>query len=332
MKSFAALAALALILGGSVLPASARSSFVIDNAHLLSAGAISSINGKVADFSAQTGKEIVVDTEMTVDGTAPAAAEKIFAAQQINGVLIYVAKSPKTIGVVPDRAASKYFPSGTTSAIRTAIRAGFNSGDFDGGINNGVDLTLSQYRSHLNALPRSHQSAGSTVRSSDTSGGGFFNMSLIIWLIVLAVVFFIVRGIFRAIAGPRIYPGGGGPGYGGPGYGPGYGGGYGGGGGGGFFSGLLGGLGGAFLGNELFGGNRNNFGGGEGGNNSADMSGGGAPADSSGFQSDAGQADMGNASFGGYGDSGGGWGGGDSGGGGGDFGGGGGGGDSGGGW
>ena len=78
------------------------------------------------------------------------------------------------------------------------------------------------------------------------------------------------------------------------------------GGGGGFMSGLLGGLGGAFLGNELFGGRRDggNFMGGDdagfgGGGNAGDFSGGG----------DAG-------GWGGGGDSGGGWGGGDSGGGG----------------
>jgi uncharacterized protein len=98
-------------------------------------------------------------------------------------------------------------------------------------------------------------------------------------------------------------------------------------GGGCFWSGLLGGLGGAWLGNELFGGHRDNFGDG-GGYGAAGMDPGSNP-DASGWQNDAGQADVSNASGGGWGDSGGGdsgggWGGGD--------GGGGGGGDSGGGW
>jgi uncharacterized membrane protein YgcG len=331
MKLLAALAALVIAASASVAPAMARDSFVVDNAHLLSPATISLLNSKISDFNAQTHKEVFVDTEPTVEGTPQTAAEKIFAQNQVNGVLIYVAKSPKTIGVIPDRAASRFFPAGSTSAIRTAIASGFNSGDFNGGITNGVDLALSQYRSHLGtARVHANAPAAAPVASSETGGG--FNMSIIWWLIALAVIFFIVRGIFRAIAGPRMMP----PGYGGGpmggGYGPGYGGGFGGGGGGGgsFFSGLLGGLGGAFLGNELFG-NR----GGEGFNNAGQQAGfndGGQYQDNSGFQSDAGQADMGNSSFGGYGggDSGGGWGG-DSGGGGGDFGGGGGG-DSGGGW
>jgi uncharacterized membrane protein YgcG len=331
MKSVAALASLVIALASTALPAFARDSFVADNAHLLSDATISAINAKVADFNATAHKEVFVDTEPTVDGATPqAAAEKIFAQQQINGVLIYVAKSPKTIGVVPDRAASRFFPATSTSAIRTAIASGFNSGDFNGGISNGVDLTLSQYRSHLGALTQKKASyapigSGENVRSSQAG----FNLSWIWVLIVLAVIFFIIRGIFRAMAGPRMMPpgygggGGGGPMMGG-GYGPGYGGGYGGGGGGSFWSGLMGGLGGAFLGNELFGGGRrDDFGGNQAG--VADQ--GQSQVDNSGFQSDPGQADMGNASFGGWGggdSGGGGWGDSGGGGGGGDFGGGGG--------
>jgi uncharacterized protein len=332
-KLLAALASVLIALGSTAVPAAARDSYVIDNAHLLSAATISAINAKVADFSATAHKEVFVDTELTVDAATPqAAAEKTFAQQQINGVLIYVSKSPKSIGVVPDRAASQFFPPQTTSAIRSAIASAFNSGDFNGGITNGVDLTLAQYRSHLGALTHQRTSyapvgSGNLVRSSQAG----FSMGWIWTLIILAVIFFVIRGIFRALAGPRM-PYGGGPMGGGPygggpmmggGYGPGYGGGYGGG-GGSFWSGLMGGLGGAFLGNELFG-RRDDFG---GGNQAGFVDGGQSQADTSGFQSDAGQADMGNASFGGWGgggDSGGGWGGGgDSGGGGGDFGGGGG--------
>lgn len=332
-KPLAAAAALIIAVAAGLSPVQARDSFVIDNAQLLSPATVSAVNAKVADFNAQTHKEVVVVTVPSFTGTPADAEERAFAQQQVNGVLIFVAKSPKTIAVVPDKAAAHYFPAGTTSAIRQAIASAFNSGDFNGGISNGVDLTLSEYRSHLGSMRGAVTTERPPVVRNETGGG--FNMGLIMWLIALAVIFFIVRGIFRAIAGPRMYP----PGYGGGpmggpmggGYGPGYGG-YGGGmGGGGFWSGMLGGLGGAFLGNELFGGNRTEIinpgqqaGFGDGGQY------GGYGGDSSGFQSDAGQADMGNASSGGWGgDSGGGGGWGDTGGGGGDFGGGG---DGGGGW
>lgn len=329
MKTLAAAAALTMAVAAAFAPALARDSYVIDNAQLLSPAAVTQINAKVGDFYAQAHKEVVVVTEPSFTGSAANVEEQAFAQQQVNGVMIFVAKSPKTIAVVPDRASAAFFPPGTTSAIRDAIRSAFNSGDFNGGVNNGVDLILDQYRSHLRSLPSTTNYAPAPVYRSQSGGG--FNMSLIMWLIALAVIFFVVRGIFRAIAGPRMYP----PGYGGGpmgpmgggygGYGPGYGGGYGG--GGGFWSGMLGGLGGAFLGNELFGGNRTEII--EQGGQQAGFGGGGYGGDSSGFQSDAGQADMGNASSGGWGGDSGGGGWGDTGGGG-DFGGGGG--DGGGGW
>ena len=344
MKPFAALAALAGAVALTVAPAFARSGYVVDNAHMLSQNAISTIDQQVGDFNAQTGKEVVVVTEPTLGGQTPqAVAERDFAQQQVNGVMIFIAKQEKVIGVVPDTAARRFFPAGTENQIRDAIRASFRNGDFDAGAINGVGLTLSIYRSHLTSAPAARQAqpvTGYPVTSHQSTG---FGMGFIWWIIILAVIFFVIRGIFRAMAGPRVGPGygpGPGPGYGGPGgpgyggYGPGYGG-YGPGmGGGGFWSGLLGGLGGAWLGNELFRG---------GGQTIVEQPGTyagtvdpGSAADAGGWQNDAGQADMGNASFGDYGGgdsgSGGGWGGGGDwgGGGGGDFGGGGG--DGGGGW
>jgi uncharacterized membrane protein YgcG len=336
------LAALTIALGATLAPALARDSYIIDNAQLLKPATVSALNAKIADLYAVAHKEVVVAIEPKVTAPPQEAAEQLFSEQRVNGILVFIALSPKTIGIIPDQASEQWFPAATTSAIRQAIASAFNSGDFDGGVTNGVDLILAQYRSHLGAVrqtaPAAFAAPVAVPAYVQTQTGGGFNMSVIWWLIALAVIFFIVRGVFRAMSGPRMYPpgygggpagpgpmgGGYGPGYGG-GYGPGYG--YGGGGGGGFWSGMLGGLGGAFLGNELFGGNRTEIieqnpgmapgaGGGDWG--------GGNPVDTSGFQSDPGQADMGNASFGGWGggDSGGGWG--DTGGGGGDFGGGGG--------
>ncbi len=341
MKPLAALAALTVAFATTLAPAFARDGYVVDDAHLLKPDTVTTINQRVGDFHAQSGKEVVFVSTPSLNGqTIQTAAENAFAQNQVNGVMIFVSKAEHRIGVVPDRAASRFFPAGSTDTIRQAMAAQYKTGDFDGGTLTGVGLVVNMYRSHLGSpvrQPAYQQPYGASSNVSRSNAGGF-SMGWIWWIIILAVIFFVIRGIFRAMAGPRMMPPGygggpmGGPGYGG-GYGPGYGGGGFGGGGGGFFSGLLGGLGGAFLGNELFG----NRGGGGFGNQAGfggDVANGGAPVDNSGFQSDAGQADMGNASFGDYGgggDSGGGWGGGGGGdwggGGGGDFGGGGGGGD-----
>jgi uncharacterized protein len=332
--AFAALAALTVAVATTVAPAfAARSSYVIDDAHLLSPSAVAQINQQVSDFNAQTGKEVVVVTTPSLNGTSPdAAIERSFAQQQVNGVEILVAQNEHQIRIAGDVASRKFFPPGSFQTIAQSMRASFKSGDYDGGVTNAVSLIINTYRGHAGSLRQVHrQPVGATGGGyTQRSQSGGFNMGWIWWIIILAVIFFVIRGIFRAMSGPRMM---GGPGYGpggyggGPGYGPGYGGGMGMG-GGGFWSGMLGGLGGAFLGNELFG-NRGNFGGGggESGGTYAGTGDTGAAPDAGGWQSDAGQIDntnIGGSSWGdsGGGDSGGGWGGGDGGGGGGDSGGG----------
>jgi uncharacterized membrane protein YgcG len=330
LKRTGAFALASLLLPALANPALARDSYVQDGAGMFNASTVSSLNQTIGDFNHQTGKEILVVTVPSLEGaTAPDAAEKVFAQQQVNGVLIFLSKAEKKDGIIGDRASQAFFPSGSFDTIRQAMRGSFRDGDFNTGITTGVGLIINQYRSHERSLGTTRSQSYAPSSSQQSMGGG--GMSLFWLILILIAGFLIIRAIFRAIAGGanRMAPpgyGGSGPGMGGPGYGGGYG--YGGGGGGGnFFSGLLGGLGGAFIGNELFG--HQNFGGGNMGNtNMGDMSGQGT-GDSGGWQSDAGQADTSNASFGDFGSSGGGFG--DSGGGFGD-GGGGGGGDSGGGW
>jgi uncharacterized protein len=306
MKTVGALTALVLTLALNAAPASARGSFVQDGAGMFAPATVSSLNQTIGDLNSRTGKEVLVVTVPGLDGRALRdASERTFAQEQVNGVLIYIAKSEKQIGLVPDRASERFFPPGTLDGVRQAIRGYFRTGDFDQGITTGVGLVLDQYRSHEGAL--AGRRAGTITSSpaaplSRQSAGGLN----VLWLLVILVAgFLIIRALFRAMAGPRMMP----PGYGGPmpggpaGYGPGFGG-YGGG-GGSFFSGLLGGLGGAFLGNELFG--RHDGGGFVGGGDTGNASlGGYETADSSGWQPDAGQADVGAGSFGSFGDSGGG--------------------------
>jgi uncharacterized protein len=329
MKPLTALAVSLVALAATAVPALARDTYVIDDAHLLSQSAIAQIDQQVQTLQAKTGKEIVVVTTPSLAGVAPEdALERSFAQLQVNGVEIFIAKDERQIRIAGDTASRRFFPS--YQPIYAAMRPDFAQGDFDQGVETGVALIINTYQGHAASLQRAPAAgyyAPSVVRSNRGGGMGF-----IVWIVILAVIFFVIRGIFRAMSGPRSYgpgpgapgPGYGGPGYGGPGYGPGYGGGYGGGfGGGGCWSGLLGGLGGAFLGNELFG-NRGGMMMGDPTMN-AGMGEQGNVGDAGGWQSDPGQVDTSNIGGGGWGDSGGGWGGG------GDFGGGGGG-DSGGGW
>ncbi|HET9029340.1 MAG TPA: TPM domain-containing protein [Candidatus Aquilonibacter sp.] len=344
MKRLGAFVATALALVLTALPASAAQ-FVQDGAGMFSAGTIAQLDQRIGAFNAQTGKQILVVTVPSLNGeTRQQAAQTVFREQQVNGVLIFIAKAERQDMIMVGTRTAQFFPASTTAQIREAMEAQFKNGDFDGGITTAVSQTLDVFRAHLGSLPNANAPrnypATTYQRPAPVSNG--VHIPVILWIVIIIVGFMIIRSIFRAMGGPRTYGGPGGAPMGGPGYGPGpgYGGpGYYGGGGGGFWSGLLGGLGGAWLGNEMFGGNRGNtiieqpgtnMVAGDGGGNF----GGNAP-DPGGWGNDAGQADPGASSGGDWG--GGGFGGGDFGGGGGgfgggDFGGGGGGSDSGGGW
>ncbi len=320
-------AAAALIAIPPALPAGARQ-FVQDQAGMFSASTVAQLNDRIGNFNSQTGKEIVVVTTASLGGaTLTDAASTAFSQQNVNGVLIFIARDDRRDIIVPDRAGARagWFTPDVLRSIRTAMENQFRDGNYDAGITGAVDAVLNVYRAHTGSLQG--RAANAPLAASGGGQTGGLHISMFWWIIIAVVAFLVLRSILRAMSAPRYYGGApgapGAPPPGAPGYGPGYGyGGYGG--GGSFWSGLLGGLGGAWLGNELFRG-----GGGvaptQAGQLPSDTGGGWGAADSGGWQSDAGQPDMGSASSGDW--SGGGFGG-DSGGG--DFSGGGG--DSGGGW
>jgi len=329
MKFLAVLSTVLLGLAVSLTPAVARDQYVVDNAHLFSAGTVQAANQNIAAFQSRTGKEVFVYTTPSLGGASwQDAAERVFAQNQVNGVMVFISTTPKAIHVIPDRASRSFFPATSTTAIANSIAANFRAGNFDGGLQNGVLLIENMYLSHLPAGRSAYGAPIAAPHAPVSNSAGGFSMGWIFLVLIVIVGLLVLRAIFRAIFAPRVTgpygPSGGmggpaygpGPGYGGPGYGPGYGYGSGFGGGGSFWSGLLGGLGGAWLGNEMFG--QHNIGGNVGGLIPGGEQGTpGAGQDTSGFQSDPGQVDIGNA---GSGDWGGGAGGGDFGGG--DFGGG----------
>ena len=201
-KLLGALGAIA-ILCSVALPAFARDAFVQDGASLFSQSTITALNGQIGDFNRRTGKEIVVVTVPSLDGrTIKDAAERAFAQQQVNGVLVYLAKAERQDGIVPDRTAARFFPQGTFGTIRQAMRGYFRAGDFDTGITTGVNLILDQYRSHERALGGASQRAVPSTNSQSFGGA----MSLFWLVLILLAGFMIIRAIFRAMSGPRFLP------------------------------------------------------------------------------------------------------------------------------
>jgi uncharacterized membrane protein YgcG len=311
----------------AALPAVARD-FVQDGAGMFSASTVAQLSDRIGNFQAQTGKEVVVVTVPSLGGaTLQSAAESAFAQQAVNGVLIFIARDDRRDIIVPDRAGAGWFTPDVLRDIRQTMESQFRAENYDAGITSAVGGALNVYRAHLGSLRNgSSHAAGAPMTTPAGSSSGGIHLSMFWWIIIIIVGFLVLRSILRAMSGPRYY--GGMPGPGAPGgtppagYGPGYGG-YGYGGGGSFWSGLLGGLGGAWLGNEMFGGRGGAIGPADAGEAAQPDAGGSWGGDASGWQGDAGQADIGGASggdwsgggfggdgggdFGGGGDAGGGW-------------------------
>jgi uncharacterized protein len=315
--------------GLMALPAAAAN-YVQDGAGMFSPATVAALDERIANFTAQTGKEIVVITTPSLGGaTLQSAAASAFAQQNVNGVLIFIAHDDRRDIIVPDRAGVQagWFTPEILRQIRTAMEDQFRAENYDAGITGAASSLLAIYHAHLGGL-RQPSSGVALGQPQPVSQAVHFSMFW--WIVIIVVGFLLLRSVMRAATAARYSgtgaqpPGTAPPG--GPGYGGGYG--YGGfGGGGSFWSGLLGGLGGAWLGNEMFRGGGGGIMPAQGAPVAPDSGGGwGGGTDAGGWHSDAGQADAGGASGGDW--SGGGFGG--------DFGGGGdvggGGGDSGGGW
>ena len=79
------------------------------------------------------------------------AAQAAFTHQNVNGILIFVARDDRRDIIVPDRAGAQagWFTPDVLRSIRTSMEAQFRSESYDAGITGAVDAILNVYRAHL---------------------------------------------------------------------------------------------------------------------------------------------------------------------------------------
>jgi len=95
-KLLAAAAALVIAVAAGFAPAQARDSYVIDNANLFSRQRCRrSTRKSPTSTRKRTRKSSFLPSRRSPERAR--CEERAFAQQQVNGVLIYIAKSPKTI-------------------------------------------------------------------------------------------------------------------------------------------------------------------------------------------------------------------------------------------
>jgi len=246
---------------------------VKDEAKLFSASAVEKANGEIAAINRKYRKDLLIETlesppasqaekfakpGRTRDEFYNAWARERARKAQVNGIYVLITKKPGHVGVeVGNDTQRRAFSLENRNKLREILVDAFNKNEHDKGLLEGVryvDRTISENEGGA-ARPKSELApvAQRGENHNVPGAGGGIGMGWIIWVVIILIGFFILRGLFRALTGGGARPGYGGgygPGPGGPGPGPGWGGG--GGGGGGFLTNMVGGIFGAAAGNWLY--------------------------------------------------------------------------------
>jgi len=103
--------------------ASAAGTPIQDGAGMFSSSTVAQLDQEIGNFTAQTGKQIVVVTVPSLNGKPLAdAAQATFQQQDVNGVLIFIAKDDRADIIVTDNATAQFFPQSTIVSIRQPMR------------------------------------------------------------------------------------------------------------------------------------------------------------------------------------------------------------------
>jgi uncharacterized protein len=214
---------------------------VVDSAHILNAQTVDDITAKLAALEAKTSRQLVVVTISSLQGYDISdygyqlgRAWGIGQAKLNNGVLFIIAPSEHKARFEVGYGLEPIVTDALSEVIlQSAVLPKFRSGDFNGGVEGGVDALIQQLSLDTSTAEAKAAAAEQQAGQDQGSGSGGGISSIIIFL-------FIAFAIFRVFGGwgflPFLFMGGGGRGYGG-------GGGFG---GSGFGGGGFGGGGGSF--------------------------------------------------------------------------------------
>jgi len=225
---------LLLILAGSLFGQSQNlppkpDRYITDQAGVLDAGTINSINQQLEQFERDTSNQIVVAiySSLPPDANIDQYTIDTYNAWQIgqkgkdNGALLMIAVKDRKMFIATGRGLEGALPDAICkNIISQQIAPRFKQGDYAGGIQAGVDAMIA-------ATKGEYKGTGSTANDANNNDQG---QGLPTWVVILIIIIFIIAISSRGGGGyPFVYTGGG---WGGGGFGGGGGGGFGGGGGG----------------------------------------------------------------------------------------------------
>ena len=182
---------------------------VVDQANLLRPEQELDITSKLAALETQSGRQFVVATVNSLDGTEIADYSyrlgrhwKIGDEKRDDGVVMVVAPNEKRVWIATGYGADDVLTDAMSGLIvRQAILPRFKAGDFGGGITAGVDAVIRQLELPADEAARRAQQAEASKRSdSEFSGGNFIPA-----IVIMIVLFLILRGLSRRAGGRRYH-------------------------------------------------------------------------------------------------------------------------------
>ena len=203
---------------GSALPAAAQDypprpeGPVYDGADILSPAAEAQLDQRLRAYNAETGRALVVATVPSLDGqpiepyaTGLFSAWGIGGAERDMGLLLLIARDDRRLRIEVGYGLHPYFGGIMAGrVIRDTITPRFKEGDFDGGVNSGIDAIME----HLNRSPAEAAAIEEAAQAAEAAqqGEGGVPVGLLFWLAI--VFFFFVLPAMRG-GGRRRYRGGG---------------------------------------------------------------------------------------------------------------------------
>lgn len=213
---------------------------VRDGAGLFSSSTLETVNRKIEDVKNKTGKDLILETVESTNGTNPASYSLDRAKSlRVNGVYVLIAKKEKKIEIQVGNKTRQVFDGSVTNRFKSKITDSFKSGNYDEGLQNAVGYfseTLLAVESNRPAQKANTPPVAAATTPKSSSEGGTSWLGIIFFVLIIFLIFKVVSALL---------------GRGGGGYNPGYGG-MGGGGGMGFFGSLMTGIFGAVAGNWLY--------------------------------------------------------------------------------
>ncbi|WP_209348143.1 TPM domain-containing protein [Pontixanthobacter sp. CEM42] len=184
---------------------------IYDGADILSPATEASLDSRLREYNATTGRAIVVATVPDLGGeeidpyaTNLFAAWGIGGAERDQGLLLLIARDDRKMRIEVGYGLHPYFGGIMAGrVIRNDITPRFKAGDFDGGVNAGIDAILA----HLAKSPADAQAiaeAAAAAEQSRSSSGGGFPISAIFWFFII-LFFFVIPMLRGGGRGRRRY-------------------------------------------------------------------------------------------------------------------------------